>query len=229
MNLLLLRSAVAGWCLAASGALANPLTEGLVAHYPMTEMIGDSIPDVSGNDRGAFGDFIEVVDGLGRKVFAFDGANSVMHLPEDEALEIRGDFSIAFWVRVPEGLEQAAPIYAQPDFKISDSKGTLRVGFSHPEYGRTGYADLMGPRINDGEWHHVTFTYAGETGAAFLFVDGMEVATKVFLHKPEVSLPTTVGLFKRTYFTGELSDLRIYSKALEWDTAVALYQLESGS
>jgi hypothetical protein len=208
-----------------SALQATPIQEDLVAHYPMNEMSGDRIQDASKNKRDAVGEFINVVDGARGKVFSFDGKASKMFLPDDPAFEVKGNYSVAFWVRLEPGEQKGGRIYAQPSFAITNFRGTLRATLSHPEYGRTGYADLMGPAINDGKWHHVVVSYQADKGNLSLFVDGvLEKSNGSFIHKPEKSAPTTVGFFGRSFFNGELSDLRVYSRPLDVVDATGLYQ-----
>lgn len=204
---------LAGFWLSASGVFANRLADGLIAHYPMTEP-GDNVQDVSGNDRNAYAEFVEIADGLGGNVFAFDGKKSVIFLPEDPAFEITGDYSVSFWMRVDPGSTYVGRMYSQPDFAITSFKGSLRVTVSNPEIPGTGYGDIMGPEINSGEWHHVVFTFAAD-GEAVLFLDGDEVERGTFAYKPAVSTPTQVGAFGRTFYQGALSDLRVYSRVLD--------------
>lgn len=221
------RFAVIGCWFVASGLFANTLAEGIIAHYPMNEISeGGIVQDVSGNDRAAQGDHIALVDGLGGKVFAFDGVSSVLHMPEDQAFDVTGDYSVSFWMRVESGSEGVGPIYAQPDFAIKSFKGSIRVTFSGPDYQPHGYGDLMGPEINDGEWHHVVLSYMAETGETVLFLDTVEVERVTFAHKPVVTYPTTVGKVGRSFFQGELSDLRIYSRSLDTLDVMDLNELK---
>jgi hypothetical protein len=121
----------------APGALCENLNDGLVAHS------------------------VEVVDGRGSRVAAFDGVGSSISLPGDEALEMTGDYGVSFWVRVNQGCEKNAPILAQPDFVIAMFKGTLRVKVANTAYEKTGRRDIMGPSVNDWKWHHAGFTRSG--------------------------------------------------------------------
>ena len=222
----ILRFGLAGYCFVVSGVCANSLTDGLIAHYPMNEY-GENVQDLSGNDRAAYAEYIEIVDGLGGSVFAFDGEKSIISLPEDPAFEITGDYSVSFWVRVEAGSAYIGRIFAQPDFSITSFKGNLRVTVSNPEIPRTGYGDIMGPEINDGEWHHVVLTYAAN-GEAVLFLDTEEVERGVFAYKPAVSTPTKIGSFGRNFFKGELTDLRVYSRVLDGADVVALRDSKAG-
>lgn len=208
----------------ATGSLsAASLTEGLVAQYPMQDVAGDALPDVSGNGRDAFASNVEAVEGRGGRVLAFDGKTSKVFLPEDPVFEVTGDYGVSFWTRSPAGSTEGGPIYAQPDFRIGNFRGGLRISFANPKYPGTGYVDMFGPVINDGEWHHVVFSYRAADGEAVLFLDAQEVKRVTFAHRPEVSAPTTVGFSRRTHLLGELSDLRVYSRVLDLPDVGALY------
>jgi len=207
---------------AVSNVSAASLKDGLTAHWPLNEIRGEKIKDVSGHGHDATGDQVKIVAGRDGKVMAFDGLKSTVYVPEDPVFEMTGDYGVSFWMRVDAGSEKGGPIYAQPGFSIADFKGSLRITFRHPEYPNTGYADLFGPKTNDGDWHHVVFSYSGADGGTVLFLDGQEVKRSVFAHKPEVSAPTTVGFSGRVHFSGDLSDLRVYSRQLDLLDAAAL-------
>lgn len=208
----------------ASPLHADNLKDGLVAHWPLNQIDGDKFKDLSGNGRDATGDGVEIVDGRGGSVAAFNGSTSVVYVPDEEVFEVRGDYSVSFWIRIPVDAERDGPIYAQPGFVIANFRGTLRITLRNPAYPNTGYADLMGPKINDGEWHQVVFSYMPDAAEGVLFLDAQEAGRGRFPHKPEVSAPTTVGFIGRAHLQGELSDLRVYSRALDIVDAAALHE-----
>jgi len=199
----------------APALLADSLNDGLIAHWPLNAVQGETLKDLGPGKHDALAEEVKLVEGRGDRVMAFDGVKSKILLPDDPAFEIKGDYGVSFWVRVEPETESSGPIYTQPGFSIKVFKGGIRVTFQHPEYGRTGYADLMGPKLNDGSWRHVVFSYKGKTGLGELFVDAQEVGAASFTHKPEAGGPTTVGHSGRFHFRGELSDLRVYSRPLE--------------
>lgn len=194
---------------------ADSLAEGLVARWPLNKLAGEKVKDLGPKRHDAMAEKVTLVDGRDSRVMAFDGLKSEMRLPDEPEFEIKGDYGVSFWVRVEAGSENGGPIYSQPGFSIKNFKGGMRVTFQHPDYSKTGYADLMGPKINDGAWHHVVFSYKGKTGAGELFVDAQEAGVGSFPHKPEVGGATTVGFDGRLHFQGELSDLRVYSRTLD--------------
>lgn len=202
---------------------AASLKDGLTAHWPLNDLRGEHIKDVSGHGRDATGSEVLIVDGRGGKVMAFNGLNSEFYVPDEAVFEVTGDYGVSFWMRVDADSEKDGPIYAQPSFGIANFRGALRVTFRNPEYPGTGYADLFGPKINDGEWHHVVLSYRAEDGETVLFLDAQEVKRRVFAHKPEVSAPTTVGFAGRSYFAGDLSDLRVYARPLDLVDVAALF------
>jgi hypothetical protein len=205
------------WLLAgATSSFADTLQTGLEGHWPLDRLEGDNTPDISKHKRDAAAVSVNLTPGRDGSVMAFNGKQSMLFLPDEPAFEVTGGYSVSFWVRVPVEGGSDAPIFAQPGFSISTFRGTLRVTIRNPEYPKTGYSDLMGPQINDDTWHHVVFTYSPDSGEGLLYIDSQEALSRPFLHKPEVSAPTTIGGFGRFFFTGELSDLRIYSRVLEY-------------
>lgn len=214
-----------GLLLSIQTAFSGSLKEGLVAHWPLNRIDGEMVKDLGPRHLDALGQSLNVVEGRGGKVIAFDGQSSGLVLPDDSELEVKGDYSVSFWVRIPAETKKDGPIFAQPSFAIYNFKGGLRVTVRNPEFGNTGYADHMGPKIDDGEWHHVVFTFDGDTGQTGLYVDRTEVMSGNFAHKPEVSRPTTVGFFGRFRFEGEISDLRVYSRTLSEAEVVELNEI----
>jgi hypothetical protein len=194
---------------------ADSLAEGLVAHWPLNKLAGEKVKDLGPKRRDAMAEDVTLVEGRDGRVMAFDGKKSEMRPPDEPEFEIKGDYGVSFWVKVEPGSENSGPIYSQPGFSIKNFKGGIRVTFQHPDYSKTGYVDLMGPKINDGSWHHVVFTLKGRTGAGELFVDAQEAGAGSFPHRLEEAGVTTVGFDGRLHFQGELSDLRVYSRALD--------------
>jgi len=194
---------------------ADSLNDGLVAHWPLNKLHGETVKDLGPKHYDATAEEVNLVEGRGTRVMAFDGAKSGVLVPDEPAFEITGDFSVSFWVRIEPDTVKDGPMYAQPEFAISNFKGGLRVTFRHPDYSKTGYADAMGPKLNDGAWHHVVFALDAHDGEAVLYVDGLEAGAGKFPHLPEVKGPTTIGTYGRFHFEGELSDLRVYARTLD--------------
>lgn len=201
--------------LVAPALAADPLTNGLVAYWPLNKLQGDTVKDVGPKGYDAMAEELKLVEGRGAKVAAFDGLKSGMIAPNEPEFDITGDYSVSFWIRVDPDVAKDGPIVAQPGFSISNFKGTIRVTFRSSKYPSTGYADLMGPTIKDGAWHHVVFSYDSTAGIGQLFVDVNDAGTGKFPHLPEEKDTTTIGWHGRFRFQGELSDLRIYARYLD--------------
>ncbi len=196
----------------------------LVARWPMNDAGSRKMSDVGPHKLIGITEEVESHEGRGGKVFRFDGAKSKVELPQNSLLEFKGSFGISFWIRVDAGTD--GPILANPNFSIRVFRGIIRVTFRNTSYPTTGYADLMGPQVDNGEWHHVVFSYNADTGESFLYLDGQQEARQKFAYPPEAADPTTVGFYSRFYLKGELSDLQIYARPLDLDGAVRLMEMK---
>lgn len=210
-------------------AAADPLTEGLVAHWPLNKD-STSIKDVSGNNFHGKSEALKERDGRGGRVVYFDGVKSFITVPSKPELRPEGSFGMSFWIRLDPAEDTRAPIYSVfTSMGVSVFHSSLRVTFRNESYPNTGYADLMGgPKLNDEQWHHVVVSYDTKKATLETYVDGKEGESNKLPHPPipmEEEPAITIGRNGRAFFKGEMSDFRIYNRPLSAREAKALFKV----
>lgn len=114
------------------------------------------------------------------------------------------------------------------------SSGGLRYFMTNS--GLTSTINLLGPTaINDGKWHHITFTNDGSHTAAGikLYVDGRSESPTVFSNSDPGALTDyalKVGVYDLVgtpfaFFSGSLDDVRVYNRVLSAKEVQSLYKL----
>ncbi len=109
--------------------------------------------------------------------------------------------TISFWIRVePENDTQdiISGVFPETGINIKMTNGRVIVS-----------DQIMDTTINDGLWHHVTVTK--QNGKFLFYLDGKRAGKSTSISQSG----TLVNNLRVGPFTGELADIRIYSKSLE--------------
>ncbi|HVR86923.1 MAG TPA: LamG domain-containing protein [Planctomycetota bacterium] len=154
------------------------------------------------------------------------GGSGVIGIP----VPVRGDFSIAFWIRTRQeavgdkqwfegpGLVDAEVPGVVDDFGTALLRGKFAFGVGNPDV-----TLLSKTQINDGRWRHLAATRDSRTGEMKIYVDGQAEGTMSGPKGPR-SAPnrmTIGGLQTGTLMlVGEIDDVRLYARVLP-DTEVA--------
>ncbi len=224
---------VSGVVLAEPLATTKPSTRpaGLIAHYPLA---GDA-RDASGQGHdGRVRGAKPTEDHLGRKnaALAFDGMDNEVVLDPPPALSARG-FTVSVWVRADLGEG------AKPWVDVTDGNGKFRDpivgqddGFTIRTFqlwlnterlvvwhrlGEYSSAWTKKPVIEAGKWFHVAATFDGSFH--HLYIDAREEhkVEGIFTvcHCTPIYIGSKgTGTLKRAFFSGAMSDLRFYDRAL---------------
>jgi RHS repeat-associated protein len=168
-------------------------------------------------------------------VFHFNGNTSVSHVFTGDAGDSfpTGELTLAFWVNTTSADANAVLVAFTPA-----GAGAAKLTLGNPEnltltfQGATALAS--GAKINDGQWHHVLVTLApnGRTcGAVEFVVDGVPAlqTPKGFVHAagdwPTAAGTLALGLAGTgTGFTGDMSELELWSVALDAQAAATQLQ-----
>jgi mucin-19 len=128
--------------------------------------------------------------------------------------------------------------FSYPNMMTRDSAGNLYVNFVYSDVIRkiTISPSLPGPLpVCDSTWHHIMLTYSGSTFTNRLtaYVDGSSIASTTGTYSISSSTSSTssslhIGtngnIINSEYFTGSISDVRIYSRALSSNEIMSLSQ-----
>ncbi len=202
---------------------------GLAARYPMD----GSAEDISGHDNHGRidGEAKGTMDRFGQAngAMAFDGIDDQIRVAASDSLNIAGSLTVSCWVKPMDKTYYQAWVSKAND---EDAHSQWRIGcgqFYDFEWGFTQYTQLdqgssnyqdfwvTGCNIQTGIWTHVVATVDQEQGLCHLYVNGRQVATFEGVSPFTLSNdPLYIGfqLDNHCYFSGDLDDLRIYSRVL---------------
>jgi len=162
----------------------------------------------------------------GGKAFNFNGSNP-LETPGFTGINGAGSRSVALWIKTANaataGLVHwgSSGSFSRSSFKLNKNTGTIRF-----EYQGGGHNGVTG--VADGEWHHIAYTYDGDT--IKLYVDGIEDFTKsgIVLRTGEagetdVNIGSQLG---KAIFVGALDDVRIFDVTLTPDEVKVLSEMK---
>ena len=231
----------------------NHLNDGLVGHWTFDGPdLLENATDISGQgNTGYLINFTSTTTTSGPlgQALEFDGGDDSVDISHDGSIDFsRTDpFSIFLWMRTTEATTYgplvnkltSSPQYRGYYIQRGDGSGDpdtekiLAVGILNDWNTDTSIAVAGDSVINDGNWHHVGFTYNG-TGVAAgvaLYVDGVSETKTVATdglgsNTINNTQPLTIGReLTDLYFDGDIDDVRVYNRALSADEAFKLYNL----
>lgn len=221
----------------ATGAVADEVTGGLVLSYDLTQAVGTTVPDTSGN--GNDGTVNGGATGGGASGLLLDGVDDHIHLPDNL---LAGLDSVTVSMDVLVDPTQATPFFlwglgnpatsAAGTGYLFASGNSFRAGITTTNWsGEEVTAKSPSGPLALGVWKTVTYTQTGTTGS--LYEDGALVGrnTAVTILPGQVGggITTTNNIGKSNYGTdrllkGAVRSFRIYDRALS-DTEVAAIAL----
>jgi hypothetical protein len=214
-----------------------PEANGLVAHWPMEEIIGTKTPDVvSGYDMTLNNlTAADLVTGKVGKSFNFSNAKQTLlsrvHGPSDDLPANKHPaFTIAFWANVTGTGQTDLRLFSEgftpnnntPLFNLgtdsAGATGSLDVFIRQTGWTEVTHLKTTGEPL-DGTWHHITFVQADD-GSRKVYIDGAADPLEI-PPKPEGFLEandTTIGGILRAstshWVTGLIDEVAIWKRAL---------------
>lgn len=150
----------------------------LALYLPFDEGEGDKLEDISQNAlQGSIAEGDpEWVDGKSGSALLFDG-QSVIEVPHDASLDMKGELTIAYWLKWDGTVASWSPFVCKR--AGTDSNYCTWVGNDNVFDYYTGTAVVSAglPVELSGEWVFLTVTHDGE-GAATFYIDGVLESTK---------------------------------------------------
>jgi hypothetical protein len=207
------------------------LAQGLRLHLPGDQTSGQTVADATGRTAAA-----QLLDSAAW-VASPDG-------PHAWGLRLAGTarllvplawqptaFTVAFWVKPSQLSNFSCMLSARPDDASPDpwgsfafhttAAGVVAVGFNYQD----AAGRLITPPgvVQAGHWQHFVFTYQGGTGT--LYCDGQFVASLAGMPAPPAWPALRVGSrASNGPFDGQLSELRVYERALSAQQVQQLYR-----
>jgi formylglycine-generating enzyme required for sulfatase activity len=217
----------------------NPLSVGLVAHYPFE----GNAKDESGYKKdGVVKGAVLTTDQFGSQenAYEFNGTNSAIEVPDSESIRPQKQITVSAWVNI-DNLQPYKRILTK-GVNINDSYGSYQLitgsnlnDHFHDEPLFT-IQTTNGYRVPNPErgqpvqkWIHVCGTYDGQKTK--LFYGGQlvaEVQSSGDLRYDSNPLVIGRDLFWNTSFDGKIDEVRIYNRALTAAEVSQLYSEESG-
>lgn len=201
----------------------------LKGHWRFESDASDSVGSNNGSVTGA---------AFSEGHIAFDGSNDFFTIPHDDAHSFDGDFSVSMWINTTTTAKSCIWLKSQQaggnnsNHSVFINQSSYAAGVPVYSFGHSGavaYVNVAGTTaINDGNWHQVTITKSGST--VKLLVDGaLEGQSSSATGAFSATRDLEVGRWNHDshpdqfYFTGNLDDFRIWSRALSGVEASALY------
>lgn len=232
------------------GEIENLGSGSLVAHYKLDETTGTTAYDSSGNGhdgtlQSGMDAAIDSLPGAVGTALSFDGVDDGAEIASFADLNIAtdGSFSQFLWFKKSTDCganagsdnEVMATRYGSGFtdrtwwFGCTASSDALAIRF----YGSSSSAIVIGPVIDDGQWHHGGWIYDANVGEVRLYLDGTEVNSQSYTLDADMNLanPLCIGSYdaqcddSRFYFRGELDDVRLYNRVLTAPEIQNLYQM----
>ena len=165
-----------------------------------------------------------------------DGTNDYVDLGSNSALDVVGSsFTVEFWLKTSTATNFAGVADngdsggggGNPyrgwyvDLSSGGTVGTPRLNIGA---GASQKALTAASTVNDGNWHHVVFTYDKATTTGKVYIDGSLSNTNAAMADVYAASPDNLKLFgdggSTNYLAGSIAQFRIYSTALD-STAVS--------
>lgn len=209
----------------------------LAAAYTMANISGNTLGDDSLNSHDGTITGATQVTGPSPTMpaLSFDGIDDNVKMDSVAALLSSPPISVAFWFRVeetPTGTETMFQIGGEAT--TSDNANVVNINV-YPEgnigvynqYPSSGTERSTAVNLDDGQWHHLVFSTDGSN--KILFVDGKldyEIVNDVLLsgaQRATIGAEYDSGAVLSDFFNGDISDLRLFNRALTPREAAQLY------
>lgn len=214
-------------------------TSGLIAYWP-ADSNGSDV--VAGNNAIISG--ATFVPGRKGGAFSFDGVNDSVTFGNSIGNFGTNDFTISFWIRTTSTRYEEAILQKRPycngtsgwDIRTGGGVGTgvLHCALFQNTSGANYNVAACNRPINDGLWHHFVVVRSGHTQA--LYLDGVFETNKTtsgttILNNTALmgsSADPCIGVDATQPFTGQLDELKIFSRAITASEVEALYDEANG-
>ncbi|MCF7975484.1 MAG: discoidin domain-containing protein [Phycisphaerae bacterium] len=218
----------------------EPGTNGLVAYFSFDENSGATAADGSGNNN--YGDVVGGAQWVAGKVggaLAFDGVDDMVVVTQNSGLPIYNNgtdnaYSVAMWVKGgPQNdmrvFSEASTTTNNPLLNLGTHNSATPTGqfagYIRPDAGTTLNHPLSQAQPFDDTWHHIA--WVDDNGTARLYIDGLLDGGDFNYTRGTMALDTTTigGILRAApshWFTGQIDEVRIYSRALSAGEALGL-------
>lgn len=203
---------------------------GLVAEWKLNGNTADSANGDNGTLHGGGLWSNGSEQGTKFTTLLLNGLNSYVSAGETPNLEMSSQMSISFWIAertIPKRSVSQGDTSPRIFAKVYDWDVKLNAGM--PQLSAGGSYALANSSIPLGVWTHVVFTFS--QGSVTAYINGQQVSLAANTFWSGQTLPTTYnyGAYIGTdsglleFFSGDVSDVRLYNRALQSADVWALY------
>jgi hypothetical protein len=205
----------------------DTLTNGLVGWWKFDEGSGTTAADSSGNGNSLSlggGTFPSWVAGHKGNALSFSGSDYLRSAADIDLKMAAG--TVTAWFKSPSAADQKVVSIGSSEFihPIAMDSGTTRTCWYEPIPDDGGCE--TGATVNDGNWHFMAVVYNGTTINTYLDNSpAPDITYGPFLTTYEVNDKLMIGATSggAYRFSGEIDEIRVYSRALSLDEISAIY------
>lgn len=214
-------------------ALSKNVDEGIVAYWGLNEEDGETAKDDSGNghDGKLLGDPQWTKEGYFGGALEFDQVGDEVNVPFHKDLN-QESFSVCAWANVePGSANHRAVVSCRDAPPLSGYIFYAEPGNTWQYWtGDGSWVSVQGPKVNLGDWDHLTGTYAD--GVQKFYVNGEFVGernSKIIVNTRQEFLIGAGGNefgAHQYLFKGRIDEVRLYDRPLDEDEIEAVMKSE---
>ncbi len=210
---------------AATAVVAGNYTSGLVAEWKLLGSTMESVAADNGTLHGGFAWAKGSLAGVALPFLYLNGTTGYMSAPETTRLEMSSQMTVALWVYAassPTGDSSQRLVSKVYDWD-------LKLNGTYPQFTAGSYYAMANYSLPLNTWTHIALTFSSGTITAY--INGKPVGLAANSFTSGFSLPMNAyGLYLGTdssltyFYSGYMSDVRLYNQALNASGISALYQ-----
>lgn len=199
-------------------------TTGLAAEFKLWGNALDWMPGGNGSLHGGAGWLNCTLGGAPIRCLSLNGTSGYLSAPETQNIELTRQLTVALWVYAtpsPNGDNAQRLVSKVYDWEV-------KLNGNHPQFSGAGDYAMMNYSLPLYTWTHIAFTYSSGVVTAYINGQPASLATNTFTSG--TVLPSYLyGLYIGTdsshsaFFAGQMSDVRIYNRALSAADLAALH------
>ena len=201
--------------------LQQPLTNNLISYWRMDE-IGSpkTLKDFPGINDAYVINSVSTSQGIVNNALNLNGSTRVDVLDDSSLYFYPSEsFSIEMWVKTTQsgGSEKIFLGKNGGSTKFTIGINSLNQTKFETRDSTDAITNVIGPSINDGNWHHVAGVLERENNRLSIFIDGIRTSTAKTFHTSGFFSydPMTLGYFEYgNYFKGQIDEVAIYNRSL---------------
>jgi len=171
---------------------------------------------------------LSFTSGYSPYAFDFDGATDYIEiLPYGAGINLSDSWSVSIWINTTTSLSNKGILTSinqnQPYDFFSFGPKTKSNGKIETWLEGIGYTELT-PVINDGNWHHLTFTYDHSSTTIKAYTDNSESYSSTSYDNGTGRVIQLIGAaYTSWYWIGKLSNLSVWNKQLTPSEVAEIY------